>query len=85
VLAALPVAWVWWSKDWVVIDPERIRWPLRRSELRWDDVGTSKIVRVLGMEYARVQRKGGRVKWIALNRVGGQEYRARVLAKLGLA
>ncbi len=84
----LVLAWLYarfvWFRDWVIVDAERIRWPLKRRELRWDNVATSKIIRVVGMEYARVQSKDGKVKWIVLNRVGGQEYRARVLAKLGL-
>jgi hypothetical protein len=73
-----------WSKAIIVIDAERIRWPLKRSELRWDDVSTSEIVRQLGTEYARVETKRGKVRRIVLNRVGGREYRAHVLAKLGL-
>jgi len=73
-----------WSKAIIVIDGERIWWPLKRSELRWTDVATSRIARLLGTEYARVETKDGQVRRIVLNRVGGQEYRARVLAKLGL-
>lgn len=73
-----------WSKAIIAIDGERIRWPLTRIELRWNDVATSRIVRLLGTEYARVETKNGKVRRIVLNRVGGQEYRVRVLAKLAL-
>jgi hypothetical protein len=83
-LAASLSLWLW-SKATIVIDSERIRWPLKRSELRWEDVATSTIERLLGTEYARVETKQGKVRRIVLNRVGGQEYRARVLAKLGPA
>jgi hypothetical protein len=86
VLAACLALWLW-SKDAITIDSERIRWqrwPLKRSELRWDDVAASTIERFLGTEYARIETKQGNVRRIVLNRVGGQEYRARVLAKLGL-
>lgn len=83
-LQALGGLWLW-SKAIIVIDSERIRWPLKRSELRWDDVQTSTIMIVLGTEYARVETKRGKVRRIVLNRIGGDEYRARVLAKLGLA
>lgn len=85
-LTVLNATWdLWlWSKAIIVIDAERIRWPLKRRELRWNEVDTSKIVRVFGMEYARVETKNGKVRWIALERVGGREYRARLLARLGL-
>lgn len=83
-LEALGGLWLM-SKAIIVIESERIRWPLKRSELRWDDVNTSEIVRRLGTEYARIETKGGKVRRIVLNRVEGEEYRARVLAKLGLA
>ncbi len=83
VLAACLALWLW-SKDTITIDSERIRWLLKRSELRWDDVAASTIERFLGTEYARIETKQGKVRRIVLNRVGGQEYRARVLAKLGL-
>ena len=83
-LPAAAALWLW-SKAVIVIDSERIRWPLKRTELRWDDVATSTIERLLGTEYARVETKQGKVRRIALNRVGGDEYRTRVLAKLGLA
>ncbi len=83
VLAIGFVHWLW-TKAIIVIDSERIRWPLKRRELRWEDVSTSEIVTRLGTEYVRVETKRGKVKRIVLNRVGGREYRARVLAKLGL-
>jgi len=86
-LAVVLAAWfglLLWSKATIVIDSERIRWPLKRTELRWDDVATSTIERLLGTEYARVETKQGKVRRIVLNRVGGEEYRTRVLAKLGL-
>jgi hypothetical protein len=82
-LQAAAALWLW-SKAVIVIDAERIRWPLKRTELRWDDVATSTIERLLGTEYARVETKQGKVRRIVLNRVGGDEYRMRVLAKLGL-
>jgi hypothetical protein len=82
-MAAL--ACIWWSKGPVVIDTDGIHWPLKFRELRWDEVVTSKMVRVFGMEYGRVETKNGKVRWIALNHVGGQEFRARVLARLGLS
>lgn len=85
----LVLAWLYarflWFRDWVIVDDERIRWGLSlRRELRWDDVSESKIVRFLWTDYARVTTRDGKVRWIALNRVGGQELRARVLAALGL-
>jgi hypothetical protein len=83
VLGAFMGHWVW-SKAIIVIDSERIRWPLKRRELRWDDVSTSEIARCLGTEYVRVETKRGKVRRIVLNRVGGRDYRAHVLAKLGL-
>ena len=82
-LSALIGHWLW-SKAIIVIDSERIRWPLKRTELRWDDVSASEIVRRLGTEYVRVETKRGKVRRIVLNRVGGRDYRAHVLAKLGL-
>ena len=82
-LQAAAALWLW-SKAVIVIDSERIRWPLKRTELRWEDVVTSTIERLLGTEYARVETKQGKVRRIVLNRVGGDEYRMRVLAKLGL-
>ena len=82
-LAACLALWLW-SKATIVIDSERIRWPIKRSELRWDDVASSRIARLLGTEYARIKTKDGKVRRIVLNRVGGREYRTRVLAKLGL-
>ncbi len=82
-LQAAAALWLW-SKAVIVIDAERIRWPLKRSELRWDDVASSRIARLLGTEYARIETTDGKVRRIALNRVGGDEYRTRVLAKLGL-
>lgn len=83
-VAALGCLWLG-SKARIVIDSERIRWPLKRSELRWDDVATARLTKVLGTEYARVETKHGKVRRIVLNRVGGEEYRARVLDKLGLS
>jgi len=87
---ALPVAlsaclalWLW-SKATIVIDSERIHWPLKRRELRWDGVASSRIARLLGTEYARIETEDGKVRRIVLNRVGGEEYRTRVPAKLGL-
>jgi hypothetical protein len=81
--SAALVGWLW-SKFRIVIDSEGIRWPLKRRELRWDEVETSEIVRILGLEYARVTKKSGRVWWIALNRLDGQELDTRLLARLGL-
>jgi hypothetical protein len=84
VFASAALVWWLWSKIRIVIDSERIRWPLKRRELRWDEVETSKVVRVLGNEYVRVTKKGGKVTWIALGQRGGEELQKRLLARLGL-
>ncbi len=83
ILAACLTACIW-SKIWIVIDSERIRWPLKRRELRWDEVETSEIMKVLGLEYVRVTKKSGKVTWIALGRRGGEELERRLLLRLGL-
>jgi hypothetical protein len=84
VFASAALVWWLWSKIRIVIDSERIRWPLKRRELRWDEVETSKIVRVLGNEFGRVTKTGGKVTWIALGQRGGEELQKRLLARLGL-
>jgi len=84
ILEAFLAAWLW-SKVRVVMDSERICWPLKRRELRWADVETSAIVKVLGFEYVRVVMKSGTVHWISLCKPGGRELRMRLLAKLGLS
>lgn len=83
VLEALAIAWVS-RKPHIVMDSERMRWPHTGRELRWDDVDSSRIVKVIGFEYARVTTKSGKVKWIALAEPGGRELRRQVLVRLGL-
>jgi hypothetical protein len=84
VLEALLAAWVL-LKPHIVMDSERIRWPLTGRELRWNEVETSRIVKVLGFDYVRVTMKSGKVRWIALAEPGGRELRRQVLARLGLS
>ena len=84
VLLALLVA-RFWLKIFIVIDSGRIRWPLTGRELRWDDVESSRVVKVLGFDYVRVTTKSGKVRWIALAEPGGRELRRQILARLGLS
>ena len=84
VLLALRAA-RFWVKIFIVIDSERIRWPLTGRELRWDDVESSRVVKVLGFDYVRVATKSGKVRWIALAEPGGRELRRQILARLGLS
>lgn len=85
VFAAVALVLWLWSKIRIVIDSERISWPLKRRELRWDEVESSEIVKFFGLEYVRVTKKNGKVTWIALGQAGGQELRKRLLARLGLS
>ena len=71
-------------KIYIVIDSERIRWPLTRRELRWEDVESTGVVKVLGFDYVRVITTSGKVRWIALAEPGGQELRTHLLTRLGL-
>ena len=84
VLVALVSAWVL-RKPFIVMDSERIRWPLTGRELRSNEVDTSRIVKVLGFDYVRVTTNSGRVRWIALAEPGGRELRRQLLARLGLS
>jgi hypothetical protein len=84
VLEALLVAWVL-LKPHIIIDSERILWPLTRRELRWDDVKSSGVVKVLAFDYVRVTMKSGKVRWIALAEPGGRELRRQLLARLRLS
>jgi hypothetical protein len=83
VVTACYAAW-FWSKIRIILDPERIRWPLKRKELRWDEIRSSTIVRRLGFTYVRVVTKDDRVIRIELNRPGGAEFRRRLLRRLEL-
>lgn len=82
-LEACFAAWLW-SKIRVVVDSERIRWPLIRRELQWSEVRTSRLIRVLGLDYARVLSNDGKVHWIALSTPGGRELKKRITRRLGL-
>jgi hypothetical protein len=74
-----------WLKIFIVIDSEGIRWPLTGREVRWDDVESSRVVKILGFDYVRVTTKSGKVRWIALAEPGGRELRRQILARLGLS
>ncbi len=82
-LASIVQSWIL-SRPIVIIDSEKIRWPIRFTELRWEEVESAQIVRLLWTEYARVRTKRGGIRRIWLERVGGAEYRRRVLAGLRL-
>ena len=73
-----------WSRIRIVMNSEHIRWPMGRRELRWADIQSSAVVRILGFRYVRIVRKNNRVTWIALNEPGGAEYRRQLLQRLGL-
>ena len=78
------LAMLFWSKIRITMDSERIRWPRTRKELRWQDIQSSEIVRVLGLRYVRIAMKDDSVTWIALNQPGGAEFRRQLLDRLGL-
>jgi hypothetical protein len=84
VLASAALAAWLSSKFCIVVDSEGIRWPPRRRKLRWDEVASSEIVRILRLEYVRVTKKSGKVMWIALGHPDGDELRRRLLAGLDL-
>lgn len=76
---------VWfWSKIRIILDSQRIWWPLKRKELRWDDIESSTLVRRLGFTYVRVVTKDGGLIRIDLNLPGGSEFRRRLLRRLEL-
>lgn len=76
---------VWfWSKTRIILDSQRIQWPLKRKELRWDDIESSTLVRRLGFTYVRVIKKDGGVIRIDLNLPGVSEFRRRLLRRLEL-
>ncbi len=82
-VAACYAVW-FWSKIRVILDSQRIRWPLKRKELRWDDIESSTLVRRLGFTYVRVVKKDGGVIRIDLNLPGVSEFRRRLLRRLEL-
>lgn len=67
------------------IDSRRIRWVFRRTEFWWKDAARAEVVSRLGVEYARIQTKEGKIRRIGLQRFGGAEYRKLVLGHLALA
>lgn len=82
-LEACAVAW-FLSKIRISIDRQRIRWPMVRYELRWDEVEESTLASFLGVEYVRIRRKNGTVLRITLSRPGGGGFREQLLLRLGL-
>jgi hypothetical protein len=83
-LFAACLAVFFWSRIRIVMDSEHIRWPLKRKELRWEDIQSSAVVRILGLRYVRIVMKNNSVTWIALNEPGGAEFRRQLLERLGL-